>query len=178
MAIETSAKATLHQRAMRELKELVFVSLYLYITLGSVILLKTAVLHTEGIAFTPWGVAIVKAVVLAKFILLGNAMKLGVRTTTSRPLIWPTMEKAFIYLILLIVLTTLEEAVVGLFHHQSISASLGELFGARLQETIAGFLIMLLILLPLSAFTVLDQAFGEGRLARMFFIGGKSMEEW
>jgi hypothetical protein len=53
VATETSANATLHQRAMRELKELVFVSLYLYTTLGAVIMMKTAVLHTEGIPFTP-----------------------------------------------------------------------------------------------------------------------------
>jgi hypothetical protein len=59
---ETNAKATLQQRAMHELKELVIISLYLYITLGAVLLLKTAALHTEGIAFAPWGVAIVKAV--------------------------------------------------------------------------------------------------------------------
>jgi len=52
VATETRANATLHQRAMHELKELVFISVYLYITLGSVILMKTAVLHTEGIAFT------------------------------------------------------------------------------------------------------------------------------
>jgi hypothetical protein len=62
---ETNVKATLHQRAMHELKELVFISLYLYITIGAVILMKTAVLHTQGIAFNPWGIAIVKAVVLA-----------------------------------------------------------------------------------------------------------------
>ena len=169
MATKTSAKATLHQHAMRELKELVFISIYLYITLGAVILMKTAVLHDAGIAFTPWGIAIVKAVVLAKFMLLGNAMKLGERTTT-RPLIWPTLEKAFVYLVLLIILTTIEEAVVGLFHHQSIAASLGELYGTRLQETIAGFVIMLLVLIPYSAFMTLGQALGEGRLVRMFFV--------
>jgi hypothetical protein len=39
------------------------------------------VLHTEGIEFSPWGIAIVKAVVLAKFMLLGEAMKIGERTT-------------------------------------------------------------------------------------------------
>ena len=176
MATETSANATLHQRAMRELKELVVISLYLYITLGSVILMKTAVLHTEGIAFTPWGIAIVKAVVLAKFMLLGNAMKLGERTTT-RPLIWPTLHKAFALLVLLIILTTIEEAVVGLFHRQSIAASLGELFGPRLQETIAGFVIMLLVLIPYSAFVVLGQALGEGRLERMFFVEREPMEQ-
>jgi hypothetical protein len=176
VATETSAHATLRQRAMRELKELVVISLYLYITLGSVILMKTAVLHTAGIAFTPWGIAIVKAVVLAKFMLLGNAMKLGERTTT-RPLIWPTLHKAFALLVLLIILTTVEEAVVGLFHRQPIADSMGELFGARLQETIAGFIIMLMVLIPYSAFLVLGQALGEGRLERMFFIEREPMEQ-
>jgi hypothetical protein len=118
---ETKAKASLRQRAMHELKELVFVSLYLYIAIGAVILMKTAVLHTQGIEFTPWGIAIVKAVVLAKFMLLGDAMKIGERTTTS-PLIWPTLHKAVAFLVLLIVLTIIEEAVVGLFHHRSIAA--------------------------------------------------------
>jgi hypothetical protein len=140
-----------------------------------VILMKTAVLHTQGIEFTPWGIAIVKAVVLAKFMLLGDAMKIGERTTI-RPLIWPTLHKAFAFLVLLIIMTIIEEAVVGLFHRQSIAASLGELVGPRLEETIAGFLIMLLVLIPYFAFRVLDEALGEGRLARMFFVEREPME--
>ena len=75
MINETTAKAPLHQRAIHEFKELVFISLYLYITLGAVILVKTAVLHAEGIEYAPWGIALVKAVVLAKFMLLGDAMR-------------------------------------------------------------------------------------------------------
>src|SRR5277367_3016380 len=94
MATETSTKATLHQRAMHELKELAIISVYLYITLGAVIMMKTAVLRTEGgVEFIPWGIAIVKAVVLAKFMLLGNAMKLGGGNTTGA-LIWPTLRRA------------------------------------------------------------------------------------
>ena len=46
---------------MHELKEVVFITLYLYVTLGAVILMKTAALHTQGVEFTPWGIAIVKA---------------------------------------------------------------------------------------------------------------------
>jgi hypothetical protein len=172
---ETTAKAPLHQRAMHELKELLFITLYLYITLGAVILMKTAVLHTQGVEFTPWGIAIVKAVVLAKFMLLGEAMKIGGRTTTG-PLIWPTLRKAFSLLVLLIIMTIIEEAVVGLFHGKSIAASLGELFGPRLDETLAGYLIMLLVLLPYCAFRALEEALGEGRLARMFLVGGERME--
>ena len=170
-----NAKATLRQRATHDVKELVLISLYLYITLGAVILVKTAVLHTEGIEFTPWGIAIVKAVVLAKFMLLGEAMKIGERNTTS-PLIWPTLQKAFALLALLIIMTIIEEAVVGLFHHRSIAASLSDLFGPRLEETLAGYLIMLLVLLPYSAFRVLGEALGEARLARMFFVEREPIE--
>jgi hypothetical protein len=172
---QTTAKAPLHQRAMHEFKELVFITLYLYVTLGAVILMKTAVLHTEGVEFTPWGIAIVKAVVLAKFMLLGEAMKIGGRTTTG-PLIWPTLRKAFGLLVLLIVMNTIEEAIVGLFHHRSIAASLGELFGPRLEETLAGYVIMLLVLLPYCAFRVLEEALGEGRVTRMFFVDRELME--
>jgi hypothetical protein len=171
---ETNAKGVLRQRAEHEFKELVIISLYLYITFGAVILLKTAVLHTEGIEFSPWGIAIVKAVVLAKFMLLGEAIKIGERST--KPLIWPTLQKAFAFLVLLIIMTIVEEAVVGLFHHKSITASLGELVGLRLEETIAGFVILLLVLIPYCAFRVLDGALGEGRLARMFFVEREPMD--
>jgi hypothetical protein len=167
---KTHATATLPQRALRELRELVFVTLYLYITLGAVIMMKTAVLHTQGIEFAPWGIAIVKAVVLAKFMLLGDALKVGAHNTT-RPLIWPTLRKAAAFLVLLIILTIIEDAVVGLFHGRSIAASLGELIGIRFEETIASFVIMLMILIPYFAFFVLDEALGEGTLTRMFFVG-------
>jgi hypothetical protein len=78
--------------------------------------------------------------------------------------------KAFAFLVLLIIMTVIEEAVVGLIHHQSIASSLGDLFGTRLEETAAGILIMLLVLIPYFAFRVLSEALGEGRLARMFFV--------
>ena len=79
-------------------------------------------------------------------------------------------------LVLLIVMNIVEEAVVGLFHGKSIAASLGELFGPRLEEMLAGYVIMLLVLLPYCAFRVLEEALGEGRLARMFFVEREPME--
>ena len=174
MTTEKTAKATRRQRAVHELKELAIVAVYLYVTLGAVILMKTAVLHDQGISFAPWGIAAVKAALLAKFILLGRAMGIGERHT-ARPLIWPTLHKAFAFLVLLVVLVIIEEVVVGLFHHQSVAASLGELFGARLYETLAGILIMLLVLIPYFAFHVLDEVLGEGTLTRMFFVKREPM---
>jgi hypothetical protein len=132
--------------------------------------------HELSVEQPCWGVAAVKAAFLAKFMLLGRAMKLAERHTTS-PLIWPTLQKAFAFLVLLVVLTVIEEAVVGLFHGESIAASLGELVGPRPEETLAGILILLLVLIPYFAFRVLDEALGEGRLARMFFVEREPIEQ-
>jgi hypothetical protein len=169
MATETTTRATLGQRAAHELKEIAILTAYLWVTLGAVILMKAAVLHDAGVSFAPWGIAILKALVLAKFMLIGRAMNVGERFH-DRPLIWPTLHKSLAFLVLLVVLNIIEEVVVGLFHHQSVAASLGELTGAKLYETIAGILIMLLVLIPYIAWGVLSEALGEGRLARMFFV--------
>jgi hypothetical protein len=176
MPTEIHAKATLPQRAAHEFREFAILTLYLYITLGAVIAMKTAVLHTEGIEYAPWGVAIIKSLLLAKFMLVGRALKIGERNTT-RPLIWPTLYKAFAFLVLLVILTIIEEAVVGLFHGHSITASLHDLVGRRLEETLAGYLIMLLVLVPYFAFRVLGEVLGEGRLTRMFFIEREPVEQ-
>jgi hypothetical protein len=175
MPSEIHAKATMQQRAIHEFWEFAILTAYLYVTLGAVIVMKTAVLHSEGIEFAPWGLAIVKALLLAKFMLIGRALKIGERSSTS-PLIWPTLHKALAFLVLLAILTTIEEAVVGLFHGRSIAASLADLAGRRLEETLAGFLIMLLVLIPYFAFRVLDEVLGEGRLVRMFFVAREPVE--
>ena len=65
-------------------------------------------------------------------------------------------------------MTIIEEVIIGLFHHQSIAASLGALVGPQLQEKNVGILIMLLVLIPYCAFYTLDEALGQGRLAQMF----------
>jgi hypothetical protein len=101
-------------------------------------------------------------------------MKIGERYST-RPLIWPTLHKAFAFLVLLVVLTIIEEVVVGLFHHQTVAASLDELAGAKLYETLAGIVILFMVLIPYFAIRVLSETLGEGRLARMFFVERESV---
>jgi hypothetical protein len=63
-----------------------------------------------------------------------------------------------------------EEIVVGYFHHRTVAESLGDLFGARLVETLANILILLLVLIPYFAVEVLADVLGEGRLVRMFLV--------
>ena len=157
----TNAPAKPLHGAKHELRQFAIVFAYLFTVIGAISLFKTAVLHTQGIDYAFWGLSAIKAAVLAKFMLLGHAMKIGEGDTTS-PLIWPTLHRALGFLVLLVILTVIEEIVVGLLHHRPTITSLGELYGTRLQETLAGYFIMLLVLIPYFAFRVLGE--------RMFFV--------
>jgi hypothetical protein len=146
-------------------------ALYLYIYLGAVVLLKAAVLQDAGVEFTVWGIAGVKALLLAKFMLLGRALQLGKRFK-DKPLVWPTLYHALTFLILLLVLTTIEEIVVGSIRHRPLSDSLAHVVGHTVFEGIAVCLILFLILVPYSAFVCLADVLGERETFRLFFVDG------
>jgi hypothetical protein len=163
----TTAKPSLRHRATEELKEFLTLSLYLYVCLGAIIVMKSAILKSVGVEFDLWGIAAIKALLLAKFMLIGNAMRLG--ENKSKPLAWPTVYQSLLTLLLLIVLTTLEEMLVGALHHRTVKESLAHVAGDRLDVVLATFLIMFLILVPYFAFRNLAEVLGPGVLTRLFF---------
>lgn len=169
MSTSSAAKAPVRDRIVEELKALLALSLYLYICLGALLLLRTAILREAGIDYAAWGAAAVKAVVLAKFMLVGRAFRIGQRYQ-HMPLIWPTLHRAFVFLVLLLILTAIEEIVVGLIHDRPPAESLLHVVGPTFFEGFAVSLVMFLILLPYCAFTTLAEALGEGKLVRLFFV--------
>jgi len=72
-----ATKATLRQRLRHELTEYLIISTYLYVCFGSLIFYKASILQSDGIVFATYGFAIVKALVLGKFILVLHALKVG-----------------------------------------------------------------------------------------------------
>ena len=88
----TTAKPSLRHRATEELKELLILSLYLYVCLGALIIMKSAILNSVGVEFDLWGIAAIKALLLAKFMLIGKALHLGEKK--NMPLAWPTLYQS------------------------------------------------------------------------------------
>jgi hypothetical protein len=165
----TASNRPLLNRAADEFKSFLGLSVYLYVGLGAMLLQKTATLADAGIPYTAWGVAVLKALVLAKFMLVGHAFHLGERHR-QRPLIWPTLYMALMFLILLLVLTTVEEITLGLIHHRALADSLARIVGPTAIAAAGNLLVMYLILLPYCAFRSLGAVIGDGVLLRLFFI--------
>src|SRR4051812_24692281 len=150
----------LRERALDEFKAFALLAVYLYICLGAVILYKSAVLNSVGVDFEIWGIVAVKAMVLAKFMLLARILH-AERRHRDKPLIWPICNHALVFLVVLLLLTTIEELILGAIHHRPILVSLTHVVGPTVLQGGAACLIMFLILLPYSAFTCLADALGE-----------------
>jgi hypothetical protein len=169
MTSSVPAKASIRERATTELTEFVVIAVYLYVCFAALAYLKSAILHAHGILFAPFGFAAVKALICAKFVLVGRALHLGERFK-ALPLIWPTLHRSLTFLLLLLILNALEEIVVGLVHHRNVADSLADFDGGTLDQLIATSVVMLLILIPFFAFRSLGDVVGERNLVRVFFL--------
>lgn len=162
--------AKLRERVSDELKEFIIVAVYLYVYFTALAYLKFTILQAHGIPFAPFGLAAAKALICAKFVLIGRALHVGERFA-GRPLAWPILHKASAFVFLLLVLNAAEEVVVGLIRHQTLWNSLANVDGGTLRQLIATAVIGLLILIPFFAFRALGEVFGERNLFRLFFGG-------
>ena len=169
MTTESVHKTPLRERAIEEFKLVLALSLYLYICLGAVLLLKMAILRGEGIGYTAWGLAAVKSLVLGKFMAVGRAMGLGQRYR-HKPLIWPTLHQSLMFLLVLLILTAIEEAVMGIIHHRPLAESLTHVVGSTFLQGLAICLMMFLILMPYCGFNAIGSVLGEDRLVHLFFV--------
>ena len=162
----TATKITLIQRARRELIEYIVIAAYLYICLGALILYKATVLRAHGIEYEALGLALVKALILGKFILIANALRFGELRGVNRPIL-KILSKTLCFGLLLVVLSVGEEVIVGLIHGRTTRESLGEIADGYLPQAFAIGLLMMLILIPYVAFREISARLGEGNLMKL-----------
>jgi hypothetical protein len=142
-----------------ELREFVVIAAYFYACFAALLYYQWAVAGSAD----PWhaGTALVKALIIAKFVMIGEVAGLGARLKVPTVL-HRIVVKCFLFLLMLIVLTVLEELIVGMVHGKSLAAVLADLAQRSLPQVLANILVMLLVLAPFISFRELSQALGPG----------------
>ncbi len=166
-ANSAGARATLAQRARRELIEYLAISVYLYICFGALIFYKASILHGQGIEITVFGLAIAKALVLGKFVLTLQAFKIGESGKRGSAPLANILKKSLLFSLLLIFLTVIEEMIVGHFHGRASREILSEIAGGTLPQACAIGLLLFLILIPYFAYLEISASLGEGELSKL-----------
>jgi len=154
------------RRLGHELREYLATSAYLYVCFAALLLYKAAILRGHGIDYAPYGLAAGKALLLAKFMLIGRTLGVGAQRG-SGTLLHAIIHKSVLFLLLLVGLSAVEEVIVGLIHHHTIRDSLAALGDGKLGTVLAMSCLLWLILIPYFAYKEVDMALGEGKLRQL-----------
>ena len=101
------------------MRKYLIVSGYLYVCFGALLLYKAALLSEVGVHSLAFGIAAGKALVLGKFLLIGDAVRIGARGESRTLLHRIAAQRSVLLLLLLVVLTFLEELIIGKVHGHS-----------------------------------------------------------
>lgn len=145
---------------------LLVISGYLFVWFAGLNLYKAAILRSVGVQFDFYGLALIKALILGKFILLGHMLKVGERRTAHRRAV-DIIVKSLIFVVLLLMLDVLEEFIVGYFHGRSPGEVLSTIDGGSLLELVATCFLMLLVLIPYFAFREIAAGMEPGAMAKL-----------
>ena len=156
----------IRERAREELRSYAVIAAYLYACLAVLVLYEDVLLRQEGGRLLPHGIAAIKALVLGKFILIGEAVGVGTRLGATT-LAARVAVRSLLMLMLLVVLTVIEELVVGAVHGHSLAETLAEYERRSLLAMAAKCLLTLLILVPLITAKEISRALGPGVLRRI-----------
>jgi hypothetical protein len=168
----TSEQTTrLKERAISEAKRFAVIVAYLDVLFVLLQLHKLTILRGQGPLTTfayPFGFALINALILGKIILIAEDIHVG-EHFKDRALVYAILFKSAAFSILLICFEILEQVLVGLFHHKTISQSMPTLGGGGLEGMLLVGLMVFIVLIPFFSFTEVARVIGEGELLSIIF---------
>lgn len=160
-------KPSVKERFREEMRKFAILSVYLFVCFYVLMMYQASGDPATGIHYVPVSIALIKALVIGKFILIGEAIKVGSRGS-GPTLIHRIAWKSLAFLMLLIVFNIIEEIVVGWFHDRTMAQSVAELFDRPVIEILAPIMVMLLILIPLVSLLEISKALGPDKFRALF----------
>ncbi|MCC6971735.1 MAG: hypothetical protein IT434_16100, partial [Phycisphaerales bacterium] len=166
---ETTAKENWKTRLIREFRGYWLIVAYLAIVFAAFTQYRRLVLAAHDIVYTDYFIALIKAMVLAKVIMIGDALRIG-RGLERRPLIWRTLYNTAVFTVFLVLFTLVEHGVKSAWKGEGFGAGVREFAHEGRDEALAGVLVIAVGLVPFFAFREIGGIMARGKLLRMFFV--------
>jgi len=163
-----NAKPSLRYRIKDEFIQASLLALYFAAWFCAIAFFTLAVLREAAISITPFGLALIKAALCAKFMMIGKAI-FPLRVEANRGLITSIFWHSIVYLGIVIALSFAESGIDGLLHGKSFIESISS-FGHGDPIYIAALSLMYwLILWPYLIVLGLNQSMGNKAVHAILF---------
>jgi len=163
-----ATSSSFKEKAIEEFKLFWIIAIYLAVMLAAFAWYRRFVLSAAGISYFHYWAAIIEALILAKVILIGEALGLGKRFESSK-LIWSVIFKSLIFGIFIGIFGVLEHLIEGLIRRESWDQIAQSLLSAGRDEILARTIMIIVSLLPFFAFWETDRVMGNHKLFQLFF---------
>jgi hypothetical protein len=167
MNVKDEKKCRLKQKLIHEMNELLAIFLYLALFFCAFTTYRMLVMKEMGLSYFHYGFALIKALVLAKVILLGKYVRL-VKVFDNRPLIIPTFYKVILFSLFALAFEILEHAIDGVLHGKGMTEGFQEIISTGRDELLSRTLVVLSAFVPFFAFGEVGRVLGEGKLGELF----------
>jgi len=136
---------------------------------------RRLILANYNIGYSNWGISLIKALVLAKVIMVGSMFHIG-RRLENKPLILPTLFQSVVFTIWVMLFALVESAIRGFLHGNGLAGALEHLLAEGTHEFVAKCLVVFVAFIPFFAFKELGRVFGKGIIWELFFRKGPGAE--
>lgn len=158
----------LKQRGVDEFRRFLVMFAYLWAVFGLFVLNEAVILRKADINFLAQGFALLNAAILAKVMLIAEALRVG-RRFDHLPMIYPIVYKSVVFATVFIAFHGFEEIVVAAIKGKPIAASLPAIGGGTWMGAALVWAILAVSLLPFFALREISRFMGEGRLWKLMF---------
>jgi hypothetical protein len=158
-------KAELKEKAKHEAKELLYVFLYLAFFFCALATYSTLLLKEYEVPYWNYAFALINALVIAKVILIGQAVHLGERYE-HKPLLLSAVWKAFLYSLFALAFHFVEELVKRLIHGAGMAEASRSI---RIDALLGHTLVVFCTFITLFAFMEFRRVLGEDTFYSLLF---------
>lgn len=154
------------KHALDELRKFSITVMYIWLLLGVFTLHREIILANYHINYSAkFGFAFINAVILAKFMWLGEILH-AEKKAARKALLYSTFWNSALYTVILTVCHLLEEALVKVWHGQAFAASFSETV-ADPRDVFATMLLMFVVLIPFFFAKGLIEILGKDEIKRL-----------
>jgi len=161
-------KGEIKEKIVHEMIEYWTNVIYLTLVFAAFTQYRRLILAAHDITYTNYGVAVIEALILAKVIMIGDALGLG-RRLEEKPLIYPALLKTVVFSLFVGIFTIIEHVIKGLWKGEGLTGGVVALLGKGHHELLAGCLVILVALLPFFAIKELGRVLGQEKIRALFF---------
>jgi hypothetical protein len=140
---------------------------YLTLYFGVFYNYRRLLLAQYQISYSNYGIALIEALVLAKIILIGDFLRLG-RGFENKPLVIPTLFRAFVFTIWVALFKIAENTVRGLIRGEGWMGGVNNITQGK-YEFFASCHVVFFTFIPFFAFKELIRVTGKDKIWKLFF---------